>query len=78
MDQLRIIIVGGGFGGLAAAKILKKIPAQVILIGLTNHHLFRPLLYEVATAVLAPGQIGPPICGILRNQRNALVIMSSP
>jgi NADH dehydrogenase len=75
MDQLRIIIVGGGFGGLAAAKTLRKTPAQVILIDRTNHHLFQPLLYQVATAVLAPSQIGTPIRGILRNQRNALVIM---
>jgi NADH:ubiquinone reductase (H+-translocating) len=75
MAQPRIIIVGGGFGGLAAAKALRKTPAQVILIDRTNHHVFQPLLYQVATAALMPGQIGTPIRGILRNQRNALVIM---
>ena len=75
MDEPRIIIVGGGFGGLAAAKALRKTPAQVILIDRANHHVFQPLLYQVATAVLAPSQIGTPIRGILRNQRNALVIM---
>ena len=75
MARPRIIIVGGGFGGLAAAKALRKTPAQVILIDRTNHHLFQPLLYQVATTVLMPGQIGTPIRGILRNQRNALVIM---
>jgi len=75
MAQPRIIIVGGGFGGLAAAKALKNTPAQVILIDRANHHLFQPLLYQVATAALTPGQIGTPIRGILGNQRNAEVIM---
>jgi NADH:quinone reductase (non-electrogenic) len=75
MAQPRIIIVGGGFGGLAAAKALKNTPAQVILIDRANHHLFQPLLYQVATAALMPGQIGTPIRGILGNQKNALVIM---
>jgi NADH dehydrogenase len=75
MAQPRIVIVGGGFGGLAAAKALRKSPVRVILIDRTNHHLFQPLLYQVATAALTPGQIGTPIRGILGNQRNALVIM---
>jgi NADH dehydrogenase len=75
MDQPRIVIVGGGFGGLAAAKALKRTPAQVILIDRTNHHLFQPLLYQVATAALTPGQIGTPIRGILRNQKNVSVFM---
>ena len=75
MAQSRIVIVGGGFGGLAAAKALSKTPAQVILIDRTNHHLFQPLLYQVATSVLTPGQIGSPIRGILRNQKNTTVIL---
>lgn len=75
MAQARIVIVGGGFGGLAAAKALKNTPALIVLIDRTNHHLFQPLLYQVATAVLAPGHIGYPIRGILRNQKNARVIM---
>src|ERR1700690_3550557 len=75
MAQTKIIIVGGGFGGLAAAKALKNTAAQIILIDRTNHHLFQPLLYQVATSVLSPGQIGTPIRGILRNQKNTTVIL---
>jgi len=71
----RVVIVGGGFGGLAAAKALRKAPVLVILIDRTNHHLFQPLLYQVATSVLSPSQIRSPIRGILRKQKNATVIM---
>ena len=71
----RIVIVGGGFGGLAAAKALKNAPAEIILIDRANHHLFQPLLYQVATAVLAAGQIGSPIRNILRKQQNTTVIL---
>ena len=70
-----VVIVGGGFGGLAAAKALRNTPAQVILIDRSNHHLFQPLLYQVATAVLGPAQIASPIRNILRDQRNVTVIM---
>jgi NADH:quinone reductase (non-electrogenic) len=70
-----VVIVGGGFGGLAAAKALRNAPVQVILIDRSNHHLFQPLLYQVATAVLGPGQIASPIRNILRDQRNVTVIM---
>jgi NADH dehydrogenase len=75
MAKPRIIIVGGGFAGLAAAKALRKTPAKVILIDRTNHHLFQPLLYQVATSVLTPSQIATPIRGIFRNQKNTIVIM---
>ena len=75
MPQPKIIIVGGGFGGLAAAKALHNAPAQIVLIDRSNHHLFQPLLYQVATSVLTPGQIGSPIRGILRNQKNTTVIL---
>jgi NADH dehydrogenase len=75
MSQPKIVIVGGGFGGLAAARALRKVPAKIILIDRTNHHVFQPLLYQVATSVLSPGQIGSPIRGILRNQKNATVIL---
>jgi len=71
----RVVIVGGGFGGLAAAKALRKTPARVLLIDRTNHHLFQPLLYQVATAVLAAGQIASPIREILGRQRNTTVIL---
>ena len=71
----RVVIVGGGFGGLTAAKALKHTPAQIILIDRSNHHLFQPLLYQVATSVLSPGQIATPIRGILRRQRNTTVIL---
>jgi NADH dehydrogenase len=71
----RIVIVGGGFGGLAAAKALKNAPAEITLIDRANHHLFQPLLYQVATAVLAAGQIGSPIRNILRKQKNTTIIL---
>src|ERR1700675_4285705 len=75
MSQPKIVIVGGGFGGLAAARALRKVPAKILLIDRTNHHVFQPLLYQVATSVLSPGQIGSPIRGILRNQKNTTVIL---
>ena len=75
MVQPRIVIIGGGFGGLAAARALRRTSAQVTLIDRNNHHLFQPLLYQVATSVLAPGQIGAPIREILRKQKNTTVIM---
>src|SRR5690242_2393164 len=71
----RVVIVGGGFGGLAAAKALGKAPAEVILIDRTNHHVFAPLLYQVATSVLAPSQMSSPIREVLRRHKNTTVIM---
>jgi NADH dehydrogenase FAD-containing subunit len=70
-----VIIVGGGFGGLAAAKALKKAPVKVVLIDRANHHLFQPLLYQVATSVLGPGQIASPIRAILKNNDNTTVLL---
>jgi NADH:ubiquinone reductase (H+-translocating) len=75
MSQPRVIIVGGGFGGLAAAKALARTQAQILLIDRTNHHLFQPLLYQVATSVLTPSQIATPIRSVLRNHKNTTVIL---
>jgi len=71
----RVVIVGGGFGGLAAAKALRNTDAQVLVVDRQNHHLFQPLLYQVATSVLSPGQIASPIRSILRKQHNTTVIL---
>src|ERR1700683_4956732 len=71
-----VVILGGGVGGLAAAKALKHTSVQVVLIDRNNHHLFQPLLYQVATAVLAPAQIASPIRGILRDHSNLTVILA--
>jgi NADH dehydrogenase len=70
-----VVIVGGGFGGLSAAKALRKAPVRIILIDRTNHHLFQPLLYQVATSVLTPGQIASPIRALLRGQENTMVVL---
>ena len=75
MSRPRIVIIGGGFGGLAAAKALRDRPVDVTVIDRTNHHLFQPLLYQVATAGLAPSDITVPIRWILRKERNARVIL---
>src|SRR5580698_5181982 len=72
----RVVIVGGGFGGLAAAKALKRAPVNVVLIDRNNHNLFQPLLYQVATSVLTPGQIASPIRGIIGRNRNTTVILA--
>jgi NADH:ubiquinone reductase (H+-translocating) len=61
-----VVIVGGGFGGLAAAQALKHAPVRITLLDRRNHHLFQPLLYQVATAGLSPGNIAAPIRWILR------------
>lgn len=71
----KVVIIGGGFGGLSAAKALKKSNLEIILIDKTNHHLFQPLLYQVATAALSPGDIAAPIRGIVSKQKNIRVIM---
>lgn len=73
----KVVIVGAGFGGLTAAKALAKAPAHVTLIDRRNHHLFQPLLYQVATAGLAPTQIATPIRAILRKQRNTDVALGA-
>jgi NADH:ubiquinone reductase (H+-translocating) len=72
-----VVIVGGGFGGLAAARGLKRSPVDVLVIDRSNHHVFQPLLYQVATSVLAPGQIASPIRGLLAQQTNTSVMLGN-
>ncbi len=71
----RIVIVGAGFGGLAIAKGLKRVPVDVTLVDRQNHHLFQPLLYQVATAGLSPADIAWPVRHLLRRQANTRVLM---
>jgi NADH dehydrogenase len=72
----RVVIVGGGFGGLSAARALARAPVRLTLIDRRNHHLFQPLLYQVATAALSPSDIAVPIRRILRKQRNVEVLLA--
>jgi NADH dehydrogenase len=72
----QIVILGGGFGGLAAARALAAAPARVLLLDRRNHHLFQPLLYQVATAGLSPAEIASPIRRILRRQANTTVLLA--
>ena len=72
----RIVIVGGGFGGVAAARALRKSDAQVVLIDRRNHHIFQPLLYQVATAVLSPSEVAAPIRQLARKQQNLSVMLA--
>jgi len=72
----RVVIIGGGFGGLYAARVFKRAPVDVTLIDRTNHHLFQPLLYQVATATLAPTDITAPLRHLLRWQKNTRVILA--
>ena len=72
----RVVIVGGGFGGLAAAKALRRAPVDVTVVDRQAHHLFQPLLYQVATGVLSQGNIAPPLRDVLRHQRNAKVVLA--
>ncbi|MEY2496980.1 MAG: hypothetical protein QOD12_536 [Verrucomicrobiota bacterium] len=74
--QPQVVIVGAGFGGLEAAKLLTKEPVRMTVIDRTNHHLFQPLLYEVATAALSPADIAAPIRGILGRCKNTEVILA--
>src|SRR6266852_1948552 len=71
----RVVILGGGFGGLYAAKALKQAPAQITLLDRRNFHLFQPLLYQVATGSLSPGEIASPLRRVLHSQQNARVLL---
>lgn len=71
----RVVVVGCGFGGLFATRTLRRADVDITIIDRNNHHLFQPLLYQVATGILSEGDIAPPIRDILRNQRNASVLL---
>src|SRR5689334_24231711 len=71
-----VVIIGGGFGGLDAARALGRADVRVTLVDRHNYHLFQPLLYQVATAALSPGDIASPIRWILRRQRNVEVLLA--
>jgi NADH:quinone reductase (non-electrogenic) len=72
----RIVIVGGGFAGIAAARALKRCDAEIVLIDQRNHHIFQPLLYQVATAVLAPSEIAAPMRQLAYKQKNVSVMLA--
>ena len=71
----RVVVVGGGFGGLSAVRALRRAAVDVTLVDRRNFHLFQPLLYQVATGALSPGEIASPLRGILKRQRNATVLL---
>jgi len=71
----KIVIIGGGFGGISAAQEFGDYEADITVIDKTNHHVFQPLLYQVATAALSPADIAAPIRGILNKQKNITVVM---
>src|SRR6201987_5824591 len=74
-ERSKVIIIGGGFGGLSAAQALKSAPVDVTLLDRRNYHLFQPLLYQVATGSLSPGEVAAPIRGVLGRQKNTRVLL---
>src|SRR5437667_3366865 len=77
MSELpRVVILGGGFGGLYAAKALRRAPVRITMLDRRNHHLFQPLLYQVATAALNPSDIAAPLRSILRRAENVVVLLA--
>ncbi|MBM3884208.1 MAG: FAD-dependent oxidoreductase, partial [Gemmatimonadetes bacterium] len=77
MGRPRVVIIGGGFGGLNAARALARPDLEVLLIDRTNHHLFQPLLYQVATTSLAPSDVTAPIRWVLRRQKNVTTLLGT-
>ena len=76
LERKRIVIIGGGFAGIAAAHALRHADVEVLLIDRRNHHIFQPLLYQVATAVLSPAEIAAPIRQLEAKQRNVSVLLA--
>ena len=72
----RVVVVGGGFAGLATVKALRDAPVSILLLDRRNHHVFQPLLYQVATAMLPSGDIAAPIREVVRKQSNTTVAMA--
>src|SRR6202451_1153672 len=72
----RVLIIGGGFAGIAAARALKRTDVEITLIDRRNHHIFQPLLYQVATAVLSPAEIAAPIRQLEAKQKNLSVLLA--
>src|SRR6201993_4842717 len=75
-ERKRVVIIGGGFAGIAAARALRHADAEVLLIDRRNHHIFQPLLYQVATAVLSPAEIAAPIRQLGEKQKNLDVMLA--
>src|SRR6476619_4712706 len=75
-SKKRVLIVGGGFAGIAAARALKRADVEVLLVDRRNHHIFQPLLYQVATAVLSPSEIAAPIRQLEAKQKNLSVLLA--
>jgi NADH dehydrogenase len=75
METERVVILGGGFGGLAAAQALRRAPVQITLVDRRNYHLFQPLLYQVATGGLSPANIAAPLRSVFKRQKNVQVLL---
>src|SRR5215211_5748635 len=76
MSTHRIVIVGGGFGGLQASRVLRRADAEVTLVDRRNFHLFQPLTYQVATGALSPGEVAYPLRAVFRRSRNLRVLLA--
>src|SRR5213082_1913651 len=75
VNQPRVVIIGGGFGGLYCARAAARLPVRITLVDRRNHHVFQPLLYQVASAVLSPADIASPIRAILSRYRDVEVVL---